>query len=258
MTDQPPRLLLAEDDTDIRQIVTELLAEEGYDIKCAASIQEAFALADRWLFHLVLSDLFHTLDEADPLAAARTFREYVAPTPVLLMTGWRLTTEQVHQAGFAGLLAKPFDIDNLLAQVAANLRAPLTPEQEQQAETVRRYFAALSARDSDGLVALCTEDVVYVLPGTLPLSGVVEGKEAFHRYTEDTFAQFPAAHFDQVAIHALPRGLAARYQGSWQTPEGARAEMPGSVCFRFRGEHIAQIGVHLSEQRLRALARLER
>lgn len=246
-------MLVIEDDADIRDALRMLFEEEGYIATFAASLDEGLALVERQAFALVLTDLF-THRSADPLTHLQPLRELADPTPVGILTGWKLTPEQAQAGGFAFVVAKPFNLDELLAQVAASLDTRLDCDQLGQACTVQRYFELLSARDWDGLAALCTPDVLYVLPGDSPYSAEVQGQQAFRDYTAAMFAHFPDARFDNVQVYATPKGLAARYQGHWAAPDNPHQhEQSGSVTFRFAGERIAQIGVQLDVTRLLAL-----
>jgi len=248
----PPRVLVIDDDPDIRDALRLLLEDAGYDIADAASRADALAQIDTTTFRCILTDAFAGTP-AGALESIRPLVERARPTPLGLLTGWRLPQEDIERSGVAFVATKPFDLDQLLASVAAAIAMPLTPEQQRQAAVVRAYFAALTARDWDALVALCTDDVTYVLPGDTPFSGTVTGKAAFRAYTEDTYQHFPAARFWDVTVYATPAGLAARFQGAWRAPDGSEPRMSGAVQFQFTGERIKQIGVRLNNERLRAL-----
>lgn len=247
-----PRVLVVEDDQDLLELLQLLLADSGYEALNASLLSEALALHDRSTFHLILTDSFaRTLQEVLP--SLQFFLQRAHPTPVGLITGWGLSEEEAERAGFAFLTPKPFDVDHLLFQVAATIHTPLHPDQERQAQLVHQYFAALTDREWDQLIELCTDEVVYVLPGEMPFSGEVTGKAAFRAYTEDTFVHFPSARFADVKVYASPSGLAARYQGSWLATENRELQMTGAVHFQFEDVHIKQIGVQLNDERLRTL-----
>ncbi len=247
-----PRVLVVEDDQDLLELLQLLLADSGYEALNASSLSEALALLDTSTFHLILTDSFARTLQA-VLPSLQFLLQRAHPTPVGLITAWGLSEEEVERAGFAFLTPKPFDVDHLLYQVAATIQTPLNPDQERQAQVVHQYFAALTDREWDKLIALCTNEVVYVLPGEMPFSGEVTGKAAFRAYTEATFARFPSARFADVMVYASPSGLAARYKGSWLATENRELYMTGAVHFQFKGAHIKQIGVQLNDERLRTL-----
>ena len=252
----PPTLLLVEDDPGIRETVELLLCDEGYSVRSASDPREALKLVDAHAFRLVVTDLFRTQGR-DPLDAAELLKERAHPTPVALMTAWRVEAADVRQRGFCALLAKPFELDRFLSDIAACLDSPLDAQEQLQAEVVQRYFAALTAKDWDALVDLCSDDVTYELPGFGVFSHTVTGKEVFRTFSEQTFHTFPDSRFEDVSVYATPHGLAARYLGRWHTPDGAEVQQSGTVVFTFVGERIAQIGIRVNAERLEKITRLQ-
>mgnify|MGYP001350331320 CR=1 FL=1 len=116
----PQQLLLVEDDADLGEVIQNFLSDEGYEVHLATSIAGALALADSHAFSLVLTDLLSHSHEY-PLYAAEPLLERLRPTPVGILTGWPLTEELAREQGFAFLLRKPFDLDDLLAVVTTLL-----------------------------------------------------------------------------------------------------------------------------------------
>lgn len=261
-----PRVLVVEDDPDIGEGLAFMLEDQGYAPHVAPSLERALALVDTQTFQCILSDLFaeqaRDASGSHPLASIAPLRQQTYPTPIIVVTAWPVVSEEAAQYGLYSIVAKPFNVDDLLTTIAASLATPLSPEQEWQAQVVHAYFAALTAKDWDALLGLCTDDVIYVLPGAIPLSSAVQGKAAFRTYTEDIYQHFPDAVFDDVHVYAHPYGLAARFHGSWHTPDGPDAgnehHQSGAVLFSFVGDHIAAIGVQLNTERLRALVPLLR
>lgn len=248
------RVLVVDDDDDIRNALRFLLEDAGYDVTSASSLDDALALIDQEPVQLILTDSFFGR-RGNALAALRTLRQRAEPTPVGVVTAWNTSMAEAKRAEFAFVVAKPFDIDQLLTQIAASLRTPLTEQQQRLALVAHAYFAALTARDWDALVDLCTDDVAYILPGPAALAGTYVGKAAFRAYTEETFAQFLEARFEQVQVYASPSGLATRYRGTWRLPDGSQPVLMGAVHFQFEGDRIKQIGVSLNDERLAALMR---
>lgn len=248
MNQGPPSLLLLEDDEAIIDSLQWLFEDAGYLFTSATTPTTAVQLLDTHTYHCVIMDLFGATQE-QRLATAAHISLRAFPTPVGVISAYPLTAEQPELAAYAFVLAKPFDIDNLLSQIAASINIPLNPEQRTQAAVIEAYFAALSARDWEAVMALCADEVTYALQG----QQTVVGKAAFRHYTEQTFQAFEEALFTNVQIYATPQGLAARYHGSWQTAGQPRSTLTGGVLFRFTGNQIAQIGVHLNLEALPGL-----
>src|ERR1051326_7886245 len=157
---QPLRVLIVEDDRDTRDILEAVLSEEGYAVTLAASLQEALAILDEQVFHFILTDLFadaleRSLDSIAPLFA------HAHPTPIGVMTGWRVAPEDALRAGFTCLVRKPFELDQVLTAIAASLQFPLSTEQQRQVEVVERFYAALNARSWEHALALCIPQLAY-------------------------------------------------------------------------------------------------
>ncbi len=117
------RVLIVEDDPDMRDTLLFVLNEEGYEVRTAASLAEALDLLDRLAFDLVLTDLYDSGGE-DPLRTVEGLRLRARPTPVAVVTGWNMDARAVEEAGYAFLLAKPYDLEFLIARVAQCVRPP--------------------------------------------------------------------------------------------------------------------------------------
>jgi two-component system KDP operon response regulator KdpE len=116
------RILLLEDDRELRTTLASALRVEGYELLCAASLAEARAL----LIHaepvdLVLLDLgLPDGDGAELLAQLRRGRN----TPVLIISAREQDAHKVRllDAGADDYLVKPFSISELLARMRVGLR----------------------------------------------------------------------------------------------------------------------------------------
>lgn len=114
------RLLIIEDSADIRDTLEQVLVEEGHNVSVAPDLSHAFGILDTQTFDLVLTDLF-TFSQRDPLQSVSELRDRVAPTAIGVISGWSVDPEYAKRQGFAFLLTKPFDLDELVACVAACL-----------------------------------------------------------------------------------------------------------------------------------------
>jgi CheY-like chemotaxis protein len=71
-------------------------------------------------FDIVLTDLFG-YQPAVGIAAIRPVIETAGPIPVGALTGHRVSREQAQAAGLAFVMSKPFEVDDLLAQIDETL-----------------------------------------------------------------------------------------------------------------------------------------
>src|SRR5690242_16749251 len=103
-----PHLLIAEDDQDIREVIADLLADEGYRVSQAASSAEALTQVNEHLFQCVLTDLFAN-SSSNPWKSAQPLLHAASPTPVGVITSWNVASDTIARHGFAFLLKKPFE-----------------------------------------------------------------------------------------------------------------------------------------------------
>ena len=106
------RILLLEDEADIRSFATHALtALGGFKVQACASGQQALAQAESFQPQLLLFDVM--LPELDGPATLEALRRLpsLQATPVIFMTTRTQPQDQLHyrQLGALGLIAKPFD-----------------------------------------------------------------------------------------------------------------------------------------------------
>jgi CheY-like chemotaxis protein len=116
------RVLVVEDDDEIRGFVTMALAEEGYDIQEASHGAAALALLtgpDAVQPHLILLDL--RMPVMDGWAFAAAYRQLQLAgdhAAIVAVTATRDVSDSAAQVQADAVLAKPFDLDALLDVVA--------------------------------------------------------------------------------------------------------------------------------------------
>lgn len=116
------RVLIAEDDKDIAQALERILSYEGYHVQIAGDGAAALeALAEFEPDCLVLDV---TMPFVDGLTVCRRLRQNGDRTPVLMLTAREEVKDRVAglDAGADDYLAKPFNLDELLARLRALLR----------------------------------------------------------------------------------------------------------------------------------------
>ncbi|HEY3119298.1 MAG TPA: PAS domain S-box protein [Vicinamibacteria bacterium] len=119
-------ILLLEDDAAVRELLKEVLAEEGYDVLEAAQPAEALrmARAHRERIHLLLTDM--VMPQMTGADLARELVRERRDLRVLYMSGY--TAGAVADRGIMTepslFLQKPFSTDDLLAKVRAALEGP--------------------------------------------------------------------------------------------------------------------------------------
>jgi two-component system, OmpR family, response regulator len=130
-----PHILIVDDDSSIRALLTEYFAENGLRVSAAANGTEMAAILADAAIDLVVLDL--RLAGEDGMAIARRLRSESA-IPLIMLTGVRDEADRVMglELGADDYLTKPFSPRELLARVRTVLRRAkaATPAQARGAE----------------------------------------------------------------------------------------------------------------------------
>jgi two-component system KDP operon response regulator KdpE len=115
------RVLLVEDDPELRHTLRDALSIEGYVVHTAASLAEGQAMAQHASPDLVLLDL--GLPDGDGQGLLLHLRQR-ASTPVILISARHGETQKIQllDAGADDYLVKPFSVGELLARMRVALR----------------------------------------------------------------------------------------------------------------------------------------
>jgi len=115
------RVLVVDDDPQIRRAVRDALSREGMDVETAADGEEGLRLAGGETFALVITDL--SMPNLDGLELVRELRGRSA-VPILVLTVRSEEREKVRllDAGADDYVVKPFGVAELVARVRALLR----------------------------------------------------------------------------------------------------------------------------------------
>ena len=115
------RVLVVDDDESIRQFVQLALSDEGYEVLTAADGGTGLRLAADHDLDLILLDL--RMPGVDGWTFVREYRQQAGePAPIIALTAAHEPEEHAAATPVAALLAKPFDLDDLLDLVAYHLR----------------------------------------------------------------------------------------------------------------------------------------
>ncbi len=116
------RVLVVDDDDDIRTLVADILAAGGYDVETAGGGAEAVDRVRAEAFDLVVSDL--GMPDVTGWDVARESRVAQPDLRFILLTGWGATLdpEEVRRHAIDRTLKKPFEMNDLLRAVSDVLR----------------------------------------------------------------------------------------------------------------------------------------
>ncbi|MDX1396493.1 MAG: response regulator, partial [Gemmatimonadota bacterium] len=127
MTAREPLLLIVDDDEAFRLSTSELLADEGYRVRVAASAAEASPIIESTDLDLLLLDL--RMPGIDGLRVIEVLRRRGSRVPILMISGYgdvETAVEALH-LGADDFLTKPVDPPELFERVAGLLARRARP-----------------------------------------------------------------------------------------------------------------------------------
>jgi DNA-binding response OmpR family regulator len=115
VTAETPRVLIVEDDDDLRGLIGAALGDAGYAAIEAADGAEALAACEQRDPQVILLDL--GLPRLGGQAFADTYRRGLGRAKLIVMTGAESGGEMSARMHASVFLSKPFDLDQLLDAV---------------------------------------------------------------------------------------------------------------------------------------------
>ena len=116
-----PLVLVVDDDPDILDAICDILDAEGYRVRRARHGQEALQQVDLERPAVILLDLMMPIMDGVAFSQALRLRPTVRDIPIVVISADG-NPQRAASVGAVGYLAKPFDIEALLAHVAGVAR----------------------------------------------------------------------------------------------------------------------------------------
>lgn len=116
------RILVAEDEHDLNEIIVKKLVEEGYSVDACYDGAEAIDILSYTEYDAILLDIM--MPKADGFQVLTALRSSRKETPVLFLTARDAIEDRVRglDSGACDYLVKPFSLEELAARVRAALR----------------------------------------------------------------------------------------------------------------------------------------
>ncbi len=208
-----PRILVVDDEADIRGLLSEILAEEGYEVEVAADAASARRAAAREEPDLVLLDIW--MPDMDGISLLREWNDKQSlRCPVVMLSGHGTveTAVEATRLGAFDFVEKPLSIAKLLRTAERALDAGKRRRQAQRTLVPTLVAPVGKSR----LMQRLREQVQQVAANDAPvlLSGEPgTGREAFARYLHSLGSR-AAGPFVAVSCAGLEDGnAAARLRG---------------------------------------------
>ena len=225
-----PRILVVDDEADIRGLVKDILADEGYEVSVAADAAQARAARAKAEPDLVLLDIW--MPDTDGITLLKEWSEAGSLRfPVVMMSGHGTveTAVEATRLGAVDFVEKPLSIAKLLRTVEHALESGRRQRQQQ-----RSLVPPLVAPVGKSRVMQQLRDhVQQIAPHSASVMLVGEagtGREAFARYMH-SLSMRAGQPFVSVTCASLDDdNAAARLRGSSHQP-GYYAQADGGTLF---------------------------
>jgi signal transduction histidine kinase/CheY-like chemotaxis protein len=112
-------VLVIDDDTEVRELVSDALTAEGHAVTTAGGGREGLMHLQTMRYDLVITDL--GMPDLNGWEVARAVKVSRPDTPVLLLTGWGDVVDPTAARGVDAIVRKPFDVKALATAVSSAL-----------------------------------------------------------------------------------------------------------------------------------------
>ncbi len=225
------RILVVDDEADIRTLIQEILSEEGNAVTVAADAAQARAAVDADGFDLVLLDIW--MPDTDGITLLREWSEADAlKCPVVMMSGHGTvdTAVEATRLGAVDFIEKPLSLTKLLRTVERALAEAARPRggaarasqadllvpvgRSRTMQTLRDHAQRLAPHDASVML--------FGEPGT--------GREAFARYIHSVGPRVRSPWVSVVAASLTADTAATQLYGTTDSP-GLLERARGGVLF---------------------------
>jgi DNA-binding response OmpR family regulator len=117
----PKRLLVVDDEPDILEFLQIILEEEGYEVATSDKGEYLEQLHSGGLPDIILLDVLLSGKDGREIVKYLKSQQETKHIPVIMFSAHPSAEETARQAGADDFLAKPFEIDVLLAKIAQHL-----------------------------------------------------------------------------------------------------------------------------------------
>jgi DNA-binding response OmpR family regulator len=135
------KILLAEDDVNLGNLLSDYLKAKGYITDLAVNGDEAFTLFAKGNYDLCLFDVM--MPVKDGYTLAKEIRKINENIPIIFLTAKSMKEDTLHgfESGADDYITKPFSMEELLARITAVLRRSQsqTKEEEVSLFTIGNY-----------------------------------------------------------------------------------------------------------------------
>jgi two-component system NtrC family response regulator len=116
------RILVVDDDENIRKVLTTILEEEGYSVDSAETAKEAVEKTKKTFYNIALIDI--RLPDMEGIELLTKIRDTVPKMRKIIITGYPTIQNAIAAVnrGANAYILKPFDMEKVLATIKEELK----------------------------------------------------------------------------------------------------------------------------------------
>ncbi|MEM9056318.1 MAG: sigma-54 dependent transcriptional regulator [Pseudomonadota bacterium] len=238
------QILVVDDESDIRDLLQEILSEEGYQVRAAADAAQARNLRSSASPDLVLLDIW--MPDTDGITLLREWSDSgTLEFPVVMMSGHGTvdTAVEATRLGAVDFIEKPLSLAKLLRTVERALGSGRQPQSEAARRLVPRLVAPIG---KSRVMRQLREQVQRVAPhdtNVLIAGEAGTGREAFGRYLHSLSARSAAPFVPLVAASLTEENALASLLGrevDGEVTPGYFDKASGGILFINEAEDLCE------------------
>ncbi|MGR3520918.1 MAG: nitrogen assimilation response regulator NtrX [Roseovarius sp.] len=231
-------ILIVDDERDIREVISDILGDEGFDTRLAANSDEAMAAIRSDPPGLLILDIWLKDSQMDGIDILKTVKRDHPDIPVIIISGHgniEIAVAAIKQGAY-DFIEKPFNIDQLLVVIRRGME---TSRLRRENQALRRRESAPSQMlgGSSSFRALLSQlDKVTRSNGRVMLTGLSGvGKELAARYIHANSARadapFVTVNCAAVAAERMEEVLFGREAPETGIVQGLLEQANGGVLY---------------------------
>lgn len=203
------RILIVDDDRSMRNTLSAILSDQGYETTTASSGEEAISLCDENVFKIIIMDV--RMPGINGVEAFRRIRKHCEDVRVILMSAYTVDDlkKEALEDGAIAFLSKPLDLDAVIRLIRdAHETAILVVEDEPNTakplcDALRNHGHRVTATTSSQEALILVEQLRFELifiEAELPVMNGLELYMAVKKITPASVAVMIAGHDYGVEI----------------------------------------------------------
>lgn len=203
MSERPIRILVLEDDPDMREMLAMVLEDQGYQVTAVDRGEQALEQAAAQPFDLFVADI--RMEGMSGLEAIEAAREHQPDLGSLVVSGWASEEETLEavRLNVGGYLKKPFAMADFLARVQELLARRLEQRRKDEQEALLQRAVLWSL---GSLSRVADESTLLAPRGALQRAGSLAARLA-------RACRLPHRVVEQVRVGAMVAGLSTLTDG---------------------------------------------